>query len=260
MRLKIVLKGVMNRAFPRDHYHHLTGTVYDMIRRSDPDYSKWLHDDGFKTGNKKFKFFNFSKLLPEPGQYIYAGDRKEILIVRSDTATLYISSPVGEFLKNIVDFLLTNPQIRIADHILEIERATALSDPEFGEAATFKTLTPIILTKRVEGYDTPFYIRAYQTPEEFDEYLTKNAVWKWETFTEEEAPDICLTVDRDYLQKKGMASSCKIYYSRDQVLIGSNVPVKIKAPQEVIHFLYNVGLGEKNSTGLGMVEKTGYRY
>ncbi len=260
MRIKVILKEAKNKAFKRDHYHQLAGMIYNMIRKSNPEFSSWLHEKGFMDGNKKFKFFCFSRLVAPRDHYEYIGENKELILFKSNQVSLYISSPIEEFLTNLIEFFLAEDYVKLGDHTLKVDSARALTAPDFGEKTVFKVITPIVLSKRVEGYNTPFYIRAYQSPDEFDEYLTKNAKEKWKIFTGQENADISLQVDRTYLEKKGKRTSCKINLSPNQTIIGSVVPVIVSGDPEIIRFLYDVGLGQKNSLGMGMVELAGYKY
>jgi hypothetical protein len=43
-------------------------------------------------GNKSFKFFCFSRIIPEPGGYTRGGDNDELIVFTKNEGTLYISS------------------------------------------------------------------------------------------------------------------------------------------------------------------------
>lgn len=260
LRIKLSLSGLARKTLPRDHYHQLSGLIYAMLKEANPSFSEWLHDRGFEDNSKQFKFFCFSRLITHPSEVQYLGEKKSEVHFITDNAALYISSPVREFLENLVSFLLTRSEIRLAGQLLRIESALALGKQHFSESEAFKAVTPIILTKKVEEHTTPFYIRAYQTPEEFDDYLTRNAREKWRIYSGKQSDDLTLKCDKQYLQRKGRSTACKIQIMPQEVMIGSIVPVTVTGSPEEVEFMYDVGLGQKNSFGMGMIEKIGIRY
>jgi len=61
MRIKLTLKQVKeNQLIPINYQYALSSFIYTTIEKSDPRYSRWLHDRGFLLGKKSFKFFTFS--------------------------------------------------------------------------------------------------------------------------------------------------------------------------------------------------------
>jgi CRISPR-associated endoribonuclease Cas6 len=230
-----------------------------MIRKSNPDYSKWLHDEGFLDGNKSFKFFCFSKLIPEKNAYVKAGDNDEMIVFTKDIATLYISSPVREIMQHLVDFLLLNREIRILNHNLVIQNAFASTENFESGEELFKCITPIVLSTRSDDHKTPFYLRAYQDPVQFSEFLTRNAREKFRIFSGQES-SVDVIVDSSYLERTGRKSNIRIKIVEDIEVFGSLVPVKISGSGEEIAFLYDTGIGEKNSLGMGMLEIAGKQF
>ncbi|WP_333640228.1 CRISPR-associated endoribonuclease Cas6, partial [Mesotoga prima] len=238
MRVKLTLSGLKNKAVPRDHFHQLSGLIYAMIQKANPDYSKWLHDEGFLDGSKSFKFFCFSKLIPENNAYIKAGDNGEMIVFTKDIAALYISSPVREIMQHLVDFLLLNREIRILNHNLVIQNAFASTESFESGEELFKCITPIVLSTRNDEHKTPFYLRAYQDPAQFGEFLTKNAREKFRVFSGRES-SVSIVVDGEYVEKVGRKSNIRINIVDDIEVFGSVVPVKISGTGEEIAFLYD---------------------
>ena len=259
MRVKLTLSGLKNKAVPRDHFHQLSGLIYAMIQKANRDYSKWLHDEGFLDGKKSFKFFCFSKLIPEKNAYVKAGNNDEMIVYTKDIATLYISSPVREIMQHLVDFLLLNREIRILNHNLIIQNAFAFTENFEDGEDLFKCITPIVLSTRNDEHKTPFYLRAYQDPVQFGEFLTRNAREKFRVFSGKES-EVNVIVDSGYVERVGRKSNVRINLVDDIEVFGSVVPVKISGTGEEIAFLYDTGLGEKNSLGMGMIEIAGKRF
>jgi CRISPR-associated endoribonuclease Cas6 len=59
MRLRIVLDNKRPVTIPINYQDDLTGLIYHLLRTSDSDYSRFLHDDGYALddGPKRFKMF-----------------------------------------------------------------------------------------------------------------------------------------------------------------------------------------------------------
>jgi len=230
-----------------------------MIQKANRDYSKWLHDEGFLDGKKSFKFFCFSKLIPEKNAYVKAGNNDEMIVYTKDIATLYISSPVREIMQHLVDFLLLNREIRILNHNLIIQNAFAFTENFEDGEELFKCITPIVLSTRNDEHKTAFYLIAYQDPVQFGEFLTRNVREKFRIFSGKES-GVSIVVDGEYIERVGKKSNLRINIVDDIEVFGSVVPVKISGTGEEIAFLYDTGLGEKNSLGMGMIEIAGKRF
>ena len=257
MRIKIEFSGFENVVLPRDHYYLLAGMVYKMIETSNMDYSRWLHDYGFTDDSKKFKFFNFSRLFSK--DYVYTGEKKNNMLFKSDKAWMYISSPIEEFMKYLIDYILILNTVKIGRNKIKIDIARGMVQNKFSNEETFKVITPILLTKKVEEYNKPFFIRAYQDPEEFDEYLKRNLVEKIKIKRELD-PNIEVACDKEYIKRKNKLTACRINIIRNESVIGNILPIKIKGDPKTIAFIYDTGLGKSNSLGLGMIEQVGKRH
>src|SRR5690554_78396 len=89
MRFKLSLN--INRSsfgdkIPINYSYELSSLIYRVLSKSNSDFSKWLHENGFQVGSKRFKLFTFSRLFVP--QYRIEGEYMRIL---SDTIEWYIS-------------------------------------------------------------------------------------------------------------------------------------------------------------------------
>lgn len=78
MRIKIVADVGKGLTLPVNYTHLLTGVIYRFLAESDPEYVSFLHNEGYRIGQKRFKLFTFSQLLAKQrrildGNHIHFG-------------------------------------------------------------------------------------------------------------------------------------------------------------------------------------------
>jgi len=61
MRIKIICDVGKGVRLPINYNHLLTSVIYQFLELSDSEYAHFLHEDGYITGNKRFKLFTFSQ-------------------------------------------------------------------------------------------------------------------------------------------------------------------------------------------------------
>ena len=156
MRVKLTLTPVSKDVVqPVSYNYFLTSLIYRFISNSSQDYSRFLHDEGYRLGESKkgFKLFTYSMLHGEEvrvnGNTIRFGEGR---------VTWQISSPVDAFLQHLIDGVFSEGQgIRIGtegDEVMFlIERVETLPRPEFKGMMRFTCLSPITVS-RVSGIPT----------------------------------------------------------------------------------------------------------
>ena len=97
MRLRIKLKYKGQGIFPFNYNYYLSSAIYNLLNFGTPEFAKFLHDVGFKQGNKTYKLFSFALLFEK-----YTAT-KEGFELHSPYVKLLITSPIIEdFLKGIL--------------------------------------------------------------------------------------------------------------------------------------------------------------
>ena len=143
------LKGVFSLPF---HYnHHVASLIYRMLALASPSYSRFLHKQGYEG----LKLFTFSQLL------ISSRRTAQGRLEGRGTLSLLISSPITEFMENLVHGFLTQPELLLCDQRFRLQRLEALPRPVLGEEANFTCLSPIVVSRGGEKhaaylpYDSP---------------------------------------------------------------------------------------------------------
>ncbi len=215
--------------------------IYNKI--ADKDLAASLHQ------SDDYKFFTFSEL-----QIMKRKPLKDYLISEDGKIGLYISSPNTEFIKNLVEGFLTNPQIKILNKKAWIEKITLLKKPKIKKRMKFKTLSPIITRTLKEENGKLKQWDLNPADLKFYENLQKNLINKYIAFHGEYKGDeyVKITPEQESIKRKrikipkeGAETYHRAYHMR----------FEIEADPRLIEFAYDSGIGEKNSMGFGMVTK-----
>lgn len=239
MRLKINIKAKNNFKVPFSYNHILSSIIYNKI--VDLDLAHKLH-----TSNS-FKFFNFSQLNIPNRDIVDDG-----IIAKNGKMNFYLSSPDDLLIKNLVSGFVDDLEIKFKNETLTVEKIEALKTPDFTEKSEFKTISPINI-RDVQEVDGVIKRVDLAPSDKFFKGIENNLIKKYCIFNDIESTDKKIKVYSEMANvkrkritiPKGPNTTYHRAYMMDLILEG-NV--------DLIEFAYDVGLGEKNSMGFGMVK------
>ena len=251
MRFKLNLrvnKNVYGNILPISYQYELSSCIYKTIAKSNSLYAGWLHNNGFANYNKRFKMFVFSNLFP---QCKALGDRMCIL---SDIMYLYLSflpdKSTEEFVKGIfLDNLLTLGDEKSKVQF-QVENIEALVTPSLTNCE-FQTLSPITVSVKRENGSIE-----YVSPERegYGKMLINNLKEKYLAFYGKPfVGDECFEFNL-LSPAKSRLITIKTNTPAMTKVKGYQYRFRLKADGKLMHIMYEAGLGEKNSTGFGMVD------
>lgn len=243
MRLKVTFK-TQGGVIPINYQYQLCSFVYRRLKEEDETFTSFLHDRGYKG----FKLFTFSQLFFDT--HSVRGDR---ILIGEGKGRWYISSCNEEFVRNFFSALLEKPFLEIETVRFEIEEISILPEPEFSSEMSFVMLSPLVVSVPVEKDGK--LLHKFLTPEDekFEETLKQNLLKKYEAFYGEKAfGEFQVRPDWDYINRKGKIT--KLVRIKDIFVKGTVFPFSVVGDPKLIKFGYDVGFGEKNSLGFGMVE------
>ena len=206
----------------------IQGFIYSLLKDTRFHY---LHDI------KGFKFFCFSNIFVVNGEY-----------------NLIISSPNSKLVKTMFYKLRTIDNLRLGDEVYTLIDSKLINTPK--EFNYFKTSTPVILfhnqTRNNHCYSFKKDNINYTW---FFNRLKENALKKYNAFYDDEfyfeGP-----LFTSFSFKREVAMNFERYYHKF-LLIGSlwdNLTFNIsKENRKFYEFIYDSGIGEKNSTGMGLL-------
>lgn len=239
MRLEIILKGKNNFKVPFNYNHILSAIIYNKI--ADLNFANELHS------SKSFKFFTFSQIYIPKRRIV-----KDGIIAKDGVISFYISSPNDFLIKSLVDGFLEDLEISFQNQKLTIQKIEALKTPEFSSKSEFKTLAPIIVRTKKE-IDGELKIWDLAPSDKFFKSLENNLIKKYIKFNNLTKTDKKINIysDMNFVKRKRIsinknnATTHHRAYMMDLILEGD---------LDLIEFAYDVGIGEKNSMGFGMVK------
>lgn len=239
MRLEIILKGKNNFKVPFNYNHILSAIIYNKI--ADLNFANELHS------SKSFKFFTFSQIYIPKRRIV-----KDGIIAKDGVISFYISSPNDFLIKSLVDGFLEDLKISFQNQKLTIQKIEALKTPEFSSKNEFKTLAPIIVRTKKE-IDGELKIWDLAPSDKFFKSLENNLIKKYIKFNNLTKTDKKINIysDMNFVKRKrisinkGNATTHHRAYMMDLILEGD---------LDLIEFAYDVGIGEKNSMGFGMIK------
>lgn len=239
MRLEIILKGKNNFKVPFNYNHILSAIIYNKI--ADLNFANELHS------SKSFKFFTFSQIYIPKRRIV-----KDGIIAKDGVISFYISSPNDFLIKSLVDGFLEDLEISFQNQKITIQKIEALKTPEFSSKSEFKTLAPIIVRTKKE-IDGELKIWDLTPSDKFFKSLENNLIKKYIKFNNLTKTDKKINIysDMNFVKRKrisinkGNATTHHRAYMMDLILEGD---------LDLIEFAYDVGIGEKNSMGFGMIK------
>ena len=254
MRIKLTIQQLKkSQMIPINYQYPLSVFIYKTIESADPEHADWLHKNGFSNGNKKFKLFTFSKLsIPE---FRIIGNK---IILESGRLHLIISMLIENTIESFMVGIFTNQKFRIFDTITAadfvIKFVEIVPEPEFTETMKFHTLSPIVLTKKIDNNGYKFL-----NPEddEYPVYLRNNLLEKYRAY--------CAT--RNISEQDYKIDEIKILSKPKQKLfkIKEGTPeendikahyydFEMKGSPKLLKFGYEAGFGKDCSLGFGCVK------
>ena len=230
MRLLIELKSNQSFSYKELNNYVISSFIWECLR--DTEYSS-MHD------KKEFKYFSFSNVFPVKNK-----------IKQEEKVSFIISSPSGNFIKTLKKVF---PEM-VWFNNLEFE-TLKLKVIKSKIGVEWETASPIVLYK---DNKKNLYVKANRGDTLlFFKRLKDNALKKYNSYYNDE-----LEIDNlfeSYVFRKQVAIQLE-KNKQKFIIIGSHwrllLPLEIKYQKvykKLYRFIYEAGLGEKNSLGFGFV-------
>jgi len=242
-----------------NYNYQLASGIYSLLKFGSPEFSHFLHNNGYSYLGKNYKLFTFSLRFENIS---IENNRIKLL---SPYAKLIISSPIIEdFIKNFVigTFEQQKIELSIGGEVTEFKilQMELLPEPKFTDSMKFILLSPLVLStgRENDGKMVQYYLRPSDI-KEINRILTKNLKNKYAIVNNKEiaTDELQLEWDENYLRKKRRITK-KVTINKAGIypidVIGIQAPFTLKGSPELIKTGYQCGFGEKNSMGFGMAE------
>jgi len=257
MRIQLTMCPIEKHAtLPVNYNYFLTGLIYRIIANSSIDYSRFLHDEGYKVGENKsgFKLFAYSMLMDPKARV-----NGQNISFSGKPLTWNITSPISDFIQHLVTGVFAEGQeikigLETSPVVFHVERIETLASPRFSDTMRFSCLSPITVSMH-SGSDGSLthYMRPWE--EGFSETIKNNLLKKYFLIHGKNLNDatLSITLDSEYMNKRSGKIVKNIRF-KDTNIIGFLAPFEVTGSPELMQIGYEAGFGEKGSMGFGMVK------
>ncbi len=247
MRLAVTLEAPGELNLPQHYGAALQGFIYQQL---EPNLAAWLHGEAYSYAKRTYKMFTFSRLTGA-----YRLDKKNKRIAFSGPVTFQLASHNAEVLASLAEHLLKSQRLRLGQNEVQVRGVEILTKPEleFGKPVNVRALSPITTRSTFEkpggGKVTHYY-----SPHEKDwsEMLVKNLSRKAAAL--EWGPNAAALQNATVRPLKVNERDKKVVKYKGFVIEAWLGVYELSLPQAYFALAYDVGLGEKNAQGFGMVE------
>ena len=244
MEFKLYFQSNGPLVLPLAYHHILQGFIYKRLSE-DPEFSDFLHNEGYKREGQSFRLFVFSLLK---GHFKIVGSN----IVFDNVIEWEIRSPIMLFCQTLFKALEKEEVFDLAGQKIFLLRYEVLNTEVVEDEIDIRMLSPVCVdlsiwedgkskTKNLDPIDP-----------RFNYYLTKNFQRKFEAVTGEDTDSgIFLLPPENFEPSKNK------YVTRfvDGIYVtGWKGQYKLKGSPNNLKFLYDTGLGARNSQGFGMFQ------
>lgn len=239
MRLKIIFNCDSGTVLPYNYNHRLVKVINRAIHSVNP-----LACNRYSG----FNLFTFSQLYFD--QYSIA---EEGIQNMGETIHWYVSSPRIFFLEELLKGLEYTGQICLGPHQMEIQDVEVLGDPDIGPHMEFSCMSPISIAYQPTTADSrPRYGRIED--HDFGEKLRQELINKYYRVYDSLPSDESLTIkfNQQYIKNKRRVS--RLVDFNGVKILGYMVPFTVTGNPELIRLGYQLGFGNRNSCGFGMVK------
>lgn len=235
--MEIIIKLIPEKPLiiPFNYFYQLQSSVYSLLNKVEE--SDFWHDDGFGEP-PRYKGFCFSGLNGK-----YRVDRKNKKLIFDGEVYLELRSAVFDFIDAFQRAVEQHPFIKLFDTLLTVTEASLRNTHIDGGIIYFNAITPVVMHRSTDDGHTVFF-----SPND-DEYFTLicNNIKNKYLAIKNKSPD------EVFLRTSGDLKKVVTKY-KNTWITGYQGIFEIKTSSRMAEFIYNTGLGEKNSQGFGFVE------
>lgn len=233
MQLQITLRADGEPCFPLNYNHQLQSAIYSKLSEADASDSR--HDVGF-GGAKNFKAFVFGALRGR-----HTVENKTIRF--TDEISFEVRSPIFQFCDDLQRSLELYPRIKLFDTALTVCGVSVLNRHINSRSIVAAANTAVVVHKTTADGKTIYY-----SPEEpeFTDGIERNFTRKFIS--------VCGAAPRETdIIPTGSYKKVVTSY-KDTWITGYLGKFELRGDRRELEFIYNTGLGAKNSQGFGMLD------
>lgn len=250
MRIKLNLEAMDKQKLNLNYNYYLSSLIYNKLEEYNRDYSSFLHNEGYRLNNKRYKLFTFSQLFPQK----YSIEATDLIF--EGLVKWYVASPINEFLVYFINSLMSAKNLKIGNNELNIKTVEMTIDPNYSEEMKFKCLSPVTMATSEANAEGEYIKRDLNILEsKFKENIKNNLYAKYEIVHGKSFENENIEISFENIEKYKRG---KLINYKDGIKIkGFMAPIKLIGSLELMKIAYDCGIGDRNSLGFGMLEAGG---
>ena len=237
MQLLIELQKIDQFILPVNYNYLLQSMIYNLLKNKE-DLSTQLHERGYQLEGKHFKLFIFSLLQ---GHFKMQGKQIEFI----DKVHFEIRTIDQSILCTIAESLSNLDELRIGRNLVKILNVKIDQKKLTETSYKIRMTSPLVVRSTDAETKKTLYYNPFDT--EFHSRIIENFARKYQAYYHK-VPTGRFDIEPINFSLKNKFVT--IY--KDFLITGWKGEFEIRGDAEVLDFLYQVGLGEKNSMGFGM--------
>lgn len=219
---------------PVSYHYILQGIIYRALSES-PVYSGFIHDNGYRSDGKSFKLFTFSQLM---GRYILSDGFIEFPY----DAHLEIRGSEPQIIGALYLYFSNNKTVNFDKSAVAIKECILDDFYIRQNEIKVEAISPVVAYVSNPDKSTVFFD---PTQKEFYSLIKANARRKYACKADGGSFDF------EILPSDG-AFKKHVTKFKSTIITGYTGRFILKGDASILTFLYNTGLGAKNSQGFGM--------
>lgn len=177
MRFKLLLERESQARFlPINYQYELSSAIYRVIERGNEDFSAFLHDKGYRLGNKPFRLFTFSRIFLDKHRVHVNQGRIEHLGTKAE---LYVSFLIDQAAEEFIKGLFLGQQFfldQISGVNYEVSKIEAATPVYFQRNMHYRCLSPILIKEKRESGGENYLDPSHP---KYAKLLVQNLISKW---------------------------------------------------------------------------------
>ncbi|MCX7654625.1 MAG: CRISPR-associated endoribonuclease Cas6 [Fervidobacterium sp.] len=225
---------------PRNYNHILQAVLLRWL--NDENYSRFLHDIGYKHEKRTYKLFSFSSLY---GDFLSLKETNELIY--SNSARFIISCVEDRFMEYLVENFIKQDNLIILNQKVCVARIEVWDDP-VSDNLVVRTVSPVTMYSTFENENGKKFTK-YYSPDDvrMEEKLVENMYRKYIAFYKQQ-PKGNITI-----KHVGVSAKKAVIKYKGTIIEGWKTDFLLTGEPELIKFALNCGLGSKNSQGFGCI-------
>jgi CRISPR-associated endoribonuclease Cas6 len=237
MQIVVSIRNSRPLRVPQNYNYRMMNSIYDVLL-GDEGYMKFLDRLENRPEDDRYRYFTFS---PLKGGYRMEND----VMILGDAFFFELRTPSAEFGNILKNALFDRGKIDLFDSTLEVRMVKVYERRIIGKSAEIRSVTPVVVSEHLPDGKIEYFSPDHLLFRQMINYDLKE---KFRGAMGHEPPSE-VSVDSLIKPEKVMSKIVENWVT------GYNCRLRLSAHPQVLDFLYNIGLGNRNSLGFGMFER-----